>query len=202
MKNTPDSASQRVGAHQTPSFRKGAVPKVAVREATQDDAALLHRIAAETFPLACPADTPLESIEAFIAQNLAEASFADYLRDPSRELFVAEVDGDVAGYAMVVHDVPTDADVVASVTIRPTSELSKLYVRAAHHGGGVAPALVDAVVDAANTRGSLSVWLGVNDENVRANRFYEKSGFVTVGTKRFRLGERIESDFVRERPLG
>jgi ribosomal protein S18 acetylase RimI-like enzyme len=41
----------------------------------------------------------------------------------------------------------------------------------------------------------------VNQENARANRFYEKSGFTLVGTKHFLVGDRLEDDFVRERPL-
>ena len=212
MTTAPDPGTRPPNASNPPSFRKEAARKEAarkpavregaVRAAVQDDAALLHAVAAETFPLACPPDADSESILAFIAEHLSEASFDGYLADPARELFIAEVDGWAAGYAMVVHGDPTDPDVVASVSTRPTSELSKLYVRAAHHGGGVSTALVDAVVRASAARGSLSVWLGVNDENERANRFYEKSGFVMVGTKRFRLGERLESDFVRERPLG
>ncbi|MDQ4137674.1 MAG: GNAT family N-acetyltransferase, partial [Actinomycetota bacterium] len=38
-----------------------------------------------------------------------------------------------------------------------------------------------------------------NQHNARANRFYEKSGFRTVGTKRFRVGAELHHDFVRER---
>jgi ribosomal protein S18 acetylase RimI-like enzyme len=41
----------------------------------------------------------------------------------------------------------------------------------------------------------------VNQQNDRANRFYEKSGFAKVGTKRFKLGANWEEDFVRERVL-
>ena len=196
MTNASDFTAGVVGAGRTPSFRK-----VSVRTAVPDDAALLHRLAAETFPLACPDDTLPANIESFIAQNLSVVSFRGYLADPDRELFIAEVGGVAAGYAMVVHGEPTDADVVASISIRPTAELSKLYVLAAHHGGGVASALVEASAEAATARGAASLWLGVNDQNSRANRFYEKSGFAKVGTKRFRVGDRLESDFVRERTL-
>ncbi|MEO6997186.1 MAG: GNAT family N-acetyltransferase, partial [Terracoccus sp.] len=45
------------------------------------------------------------------------------------------------------------------------------------------------------------VWLGVNQQNERAQRFYAKSGFTVVGTKRFLVGDRYEDDFVMERPL-
>ena len=56
-------------------------------------------------------------------------------------------------------------------------------------------------VQAAREAGASAIWLGVNDENARANRFYEKSGFAVVGAKTFALGSRIEHDFVRERLL-
>jgi len=172
-----------------------------IRPATTDDAALLHRVAAETFPLACPPHTTEESIAAFIAEHLSQAAFARYLADAERALFVAEADGEPAGYTMVVFGEPGDADVAASVTARPTAELSKVYVREGFHGAGVAAALVDASVAAARDRGARTLWLGVNQENERANRFYAKQGFELVGTKRFLVGDRLEDDFVRERSL-
>ena len=46
-----------------------------------------------------------------------------------------------------------------------------------------------------------SVWLGVNQENARAQRFYGRHGFAVVGAKRFRVGDRDESDFVMELEL-
>lgn len=174
---------------------------MSIRPATPDDAAALAEVAAVTFPLACPPHTTAASIADFIATNLSEASFAGYLADPLRDLFVAEDAGLVAGYTMVVHGEPSDPDVAASVTSRPTAELSKVYVRAESHGAGLAQALVEASVAAAAARGAASVWLGVNQENARANRFYEKSGFALVGTKKFKVGERYEDDFVRERTL-
>jgi ribosomal protein S18 acetylase RimI-like enzyme len=168
-----------------------------VRRAVPDDAALLARIAAVTFPLACPPDTLPSSIAQFIATNLAPESFAAYLADADRALFVSETGGEPSGYTMLVLGEPADPDVAAAVTTRPTAELSKCYVLPEFHGGGIAAALVATSVEAARERGARSVWLGVNQQNVRANRFYEKSGFKQVGTKRFLVGARYENDFVR-----
>lgn len=174
---------------------------VEVRAAGPDDAALLHRIAAETFPLACPPHTTPQSIADFIATHLSVDSFAGYLADPERVLFLARVGEEPAGYAMVVFGEPIDSDAAAAITVRPTAELSKIYVLGGQHGRGVAPALMDRSVEAARSRGARSMWLGVNQENERANRFYEKSGFTLVGTKRFLVGARYEDDFVRERAI-
>ena len=170
---------------------------VEIRRADARDAALLHELAAATFPLACPPDSAPEAIQSFIRDNLSVDSFVGYLADGARELFVASVDGVGAGYTMLVHGAPSDPDVAAVVTMHPTAELSKVYVLAGHHGSGVAGRLVQATVEAARSRGAASVWLGVNQQNAKANRFYEKQGFVQVGTKKFLVGERWEDDFVR-----
>jgi ribosomal protein S18 acetylase RimI-like enzyme len=172
-----------------------------IRKATPDDAALLHRVAAETFPLACPPHTTADAIAEFIAEHLSEAAFVRYLADPQRAILLAEVDAEAAGYTMVVFGEPGDPDVAAAVTTRPAAELSKCYVRAAFHGAGVAQALVDATIDAVRAREVSVLWLGVNQENERANRFYAGQGFERVGTKRFLVGDRYEDDFTRAREL-
>ncbi len=114
-------------------------------------------------------------------------------------LFLADVAGVAAGYTMLIVGEPSDPDVTAALTVRPTAELSKCYVMPGHHGAGVASALMTRTLEAARERGAAAVWLGVNEENARAQGFYEKSGFAKVGRKRFLVGDRWEEDFVMER---
>ncbi|HEX4443601.1 MAG TPA: GNAT family N-acetyltransferase [Galbitalea sp.] len=178
-----------------------AQPVLEIRRAGTEDAAALHALAVATFGLACPRGTAQESIDDFLATTLSETSFASYLVDPNRALFLAVVDDHPAGYTMVNFGEPADPDVLSAITLHPTSELSKVYVLEGHHGSGVAGALVDASIAAASDRAAAGIWLGVNQENARANRFYEKQGFALVGTKRFLLGGNWEDDFVRERTL-
>jgi diamine N-acetyltransferase len=180
---------------------RDSVP-VTVRPALPEDAAALAAVAAVTFPLACPPHTTDAAKADFIAKHLSETAFEGYLADPERVLAVAEVEEEPIGYTMVVFGEPHDPDVAASITARPTAEVSKLYVLPAQHGAGAASALMGWAIEAAGARGAAGVWLGVNQENARANRFYEKSGFALVGTKRFLVGKRWEDDFVREKVLG
>jgi ribosomal protein S18 acetylase RimI-like enzyme len=100
-----------------------------------------------------------------------------------------------------VHGEPYDEAVAAVVRHRPTTELSKIYVLPDAHGGGVARELLAAAVEVARDIGAAGMWLGTNQANVRAQRFYEKSGFEQIGTKRFHVGDRWEDDFVYELPL-
>lgn len=181
---------------------------VSTRPATADDAAVLSTLAAATFALACPPGTAREHIDAFIAEHFTVERFSGHLADPGRVLrLLVDDDGTAVGYTMLVLDAPTDPDVLAAVATRPTTELSKLYVLPASHGAGAARTLMEATLDDARSRGARSVWLGVNQQNARAIRFYGKSGFEVVGTKTFLVGPERHDDFVMERmseqgPLG
>lgn len=162
-------------------------------------------MAAATFALACPPGMPAESVAKFIDANLTAERFEEYVADPGRAVLIAEDagadDNQVVGYAMLVHGEPYDGDVRAVVRHRPTTELSKIYVLPDAHGGGVARELLAAAFEVARQIGAGGMWLGTNQSNVRAQRFYEKSGFERVGTKRFWVGDHWEDDFVFELAL-
>ncbi|MEY9951401.1 N-acetyltransferase family protein [Leifsonia sp. EB34] len=175
---------------------------VVIRPATAADAPALSAVAAVTFPLACPPHTTEEAKAAFVATVLSAERFGEYTTDPARRVLVAEdADGAVIGYTMVNLGEPADADVQAAVRVRPTAELSKCYVLPGHHGAGVAGRLMAASLAVAAEAGAAGIWLGVNEENARAQRFYGKHGFERVGSKRFLVGDRLEDDWVMEREL-
>ena len=82
---------------------------------------------------------------------------------------VAERDHELVGIAM--SGPPQD------VTAAWTRQLYVLYVYAADHGTGAGQALLEAVIDPAE---SVALW--VADPNPRAQAFYRKHGFVPDGT--------------------
>lgn len=178
------------------------VSEITIRRAVATDAAALADLAAETFPLACPPHTTAEAIAAFIGEHFTVARFGEYLADAMRTLLVAEEPGGrLVGYTMLIAGEPGDPDAAAAVVARPAIELSKFYTRRAAHGTGVAAPLMAGTLEAASATGASSAWLGVNEENGRAIRFYEKHGFAKVGRKHFTVGGRVEDDWVLERPL-
>jgi ribosomal protein S18 acetylase RimI-like enzyme len=172
-----------------------------VAAATTADLTELSDVAAQTFPLACPASVSPDNVAAFIDENLSEQKFADYLADPDRLVLAARDDGRMVGYAMLIRGVPDDDDVQRAVTLRPAIELSKMYVLPESHGAGVSAALMNAALDGTRKLQAQILWLGVNQQNRRAQRFYGKHGFTISGTKTFRLGDAIENDYVMVCPV-
>ncbi|MHA7239671.1 GNAT family N-acetyltransferase [Arthrobacter sp. TMS1-12-1] len=174
---------------------------IEITTATAVDAAQLAAVAAVTFPLACPVDSPPEDIARHIATQLSAERFAAYIESPQHTILCLRDGGSIAGWSMVVLDQPSDPDVLAALSISPTVELSKFYVHPDQHGRGAAAALMQRTLELAAASGLPGVWLGVNQENARALRFYTKHGFRRVGTKRFQLGDRFEDDFILEQSL-
>jgi ribosomal protein S18 acetylase RimI-like enzyme len=172
-----------------------------VAAAVEADLPELADVAARTFPLACPPSSTPENIASFIEENLSQARFRDYLADPDRLVLAARDEGRIAGYVMLIRGVPDDDDVQRAVALRPAVELSKMYVLPDSHGAGVSAGLMAAALQHAADLDAKCVWLGVNQLNVRAQRFYTKQGFTINGTKTFRLGAGIENDYVMVRPL-
>jgi ribosomal protein S18 acetylase RimI-like enzyme len=175
--------------------------RVDVTTAVGADLAELAGVAARTFPLACPPSVTRENIRMFIDENLSEERLRGYLADPARILLAAREDGRMVGYAILIRGLPDDEDVRNAVTLRPTVELSKMYVLPDSHGAGVSAALMSEALGRATAMDARSVWLGVNQLNKRAQRFYAKHGFAVNGVKTFRLGAGIENDYVMVRPL-
>lgn len=173
---------------------------VTVRRAVFEDAEGLSRLAALTFPLACTPRTPADFLADHIAHHLDPASFRRHLADPSTVVVLAEdaPDGDPVGYTMLLPGEPADPDVATTITVRPTIALERFYVHPDHHGTGVARDLMVATLEQARRTSARSVWLGVSEENGRANAFYARHGFALVGRKRFHIGETWEDDNVRE----
>lgn len=97
----------------------------------------------------------------------------EILADENRPIFVAELDGTVAGYAFCIRK-----STPAGGVMHPRTELyiDDLCVEEGLRGKGIASALYDHVCAAARDMGCGSVTLNVWCGNDSAMHFYEKCG--------------------------
>ncbi|MDI6101952.1 GNAT family N-acetyltransferase [Actinoplanes sp. NEAU-A12] len=174
---------------------------ITTRYATSGDEPVLHDLARRTFGLACPPGTAQADIDAFIGTHLSADSFRRYLADSGRIIVIVSDEDQPVGYSMLVRGPITDPDVAAVVDAATSVELSKFYLAADRHGSGAAPALMTETLRAATGTGAATCWLGVNQRNARAAKFYARHGFAIVGVKRFLVGSEWHDDHIRQRTL-
>jgi ribosomal protein S18 acetylase RimI-like enzyme len=169
---------------------------VSIRRGAAADASLLAAFAARTFAETFAATNTPEDMQAHLARAYGVPQQTAELTDPDTVTLLAERDGGLVAYAQLRRG-PAPACVDAQGAI----ELHRFYVDRPAHGSGVARLLITAVQAAAAAAGARHLWLGVWEHNPRAIRFYEKNGFVDVGSQDFVLGADRQTDRVMVAPV-
>ena len=171
------------------------IPDLTIRHGTVADAGLLSELGARTFTEAFAADNSPEDLASYIATSFNVARQTAELEDAGSIFLIAEVDRRAAGYAHLHESEPEK-----SVGAKPV-ELVRLYVLRKWLGRGVGEQLMRACVDEARQAGYETLWLGVWERNARAQAFYRKWNFRTVGEHMFQLGSDLQRDLLMERAL-
>ena len=133
--------------------------RITIRPAVAGDAPAIAEIWESAWRDAHLGNVPDSLVEIRTAQSFRERAAASV-----PETSVAVVDGVVAGFV-------TNAD----------DELEQLFVDRFHRGKGVAGALMADAERRLREAGHRQVWLAVVAGNVRARRFYERSGWTDEG---------------------
>lgn len=175
---------------------KAEIHSQIVRRADANDAALLSSLGARTFSETFAADNSPENMAAYLAAAFNPEQQASELADPRASFHIAEINGAAVGYAML-----RSGNAPESVTGDRPIELVRLYVSLESLGSGVGAALMQACTDDARQLGHDTIWLGVWENNLRAQAFYRKWNFVEVGTHVFQLGDDPQTDFLMQRPV-
>ena len=169
---------------------------ITVRLATADDVNLLTELGARTFEETFAADNTPEDMAAYLAASFNVAQQAAELADADSTLLIAEVSGVAAGYAKLNKGQPADG-----IDGTKPIELVRLYVERKWLGRGVGEALMRRCLEEAGRAGFKTIWLGVWEQNLRAQAFYRKWDFRAVGKHGFQLGEDAQTDILMEREI-
>jgi ribosomal protein S18 acetylase RimI-like enzyme len=138
---------------QPPAERRG--PGVTVRPAAAADLAAIARIWREGWADGHEGHVP----EALVAGR-TPASFDERARERVDQTWVAERDGEVAGFVVVVED-----------------EVEQVYLDRRWRGRGVAERLLRHAEAVIGQGGHRTAWLAVVAGNTRARRFYARLGW-------------------------
>lgn len=145
-----------------------------VRLAEPEDAGAIAGVHLETWRTGYERVFGRERLEGLAEQLPArEARWSRYLEEGRSTTFVAELDGDVAGFASV--GAAREEDNPAA------GELWAIYVLPALWGRGAGRALLAAATEHLRAQGYVEAMLWVLDDNPRARRFYELSGWRSDG---------------------
>ena len=136
-------------------------------------------------------------IDLYVAHAFSPEQQALELTEPGgRVLVIEDSQSGLLGFAHLRQTPPP-----AALDGRFAVEIARFYVDRPWHGRGIARVLMSACIAEARSRGADALWLLVYQDNPRAVAFYEKSGFRRAGTQPFRLGNRVDQDWLMVRVI-
>ena len=193
--------------------------EVVIQDAIPADAEAIAKIGATTFANSFGYSMPAEHLQAYLASAYTPTAISKELANKQNQFFVARLNsahagdnGKVVGFIQMKLGT-TEGCIPSNV---PLCELHRIYVSVDQVGGGIGQLMMERGLKWARNRllGSellggatvvgnegaegqkAGVWLGVWEENVKAERFYRRWGFERVGTHDFTTGDTRQTDSV------
>ena len=194
--------------------------EVVIQDAIPANAEAIAKIGATTFAISFGYSMPAEHLQAYLASTYTPSAIAKELANKQNHFFIARLNparagenGKVVGFIQMKLGT-TEACIPPNV---PMCELHRIYVSFDQVGGGIGQLMMERGLswareqllgselrDGATTVGinddvkgqKGGVWLGVWQENVKAERLYRRWGFERVGTHNFTTGDTRQTDWV------
>lgn len=158
--------------------------EVRIRPARADDAEAIGRAHSEGWGAAYRGIMSDEAVDAFVHAGDHTTRWSERMEERSdgRVIWVAELDGEVVGFAQTGPSRQPDAG-------PQDAELYCTYLGAGAIGSGIGRRLLGHAVDDLSGRGFGCARLWVLEANSRARRFYEAAGWHADGAARVDPGD-------------
>ena len=167
----------------------------AIRIATLADAEVLAELGSTTFIEAFGHLYAPEDLSTYLREADTPAAFRRILADDHDVVLIAERSGRALGYGM---GGPCKLP-VQNLESR-AGEIKRVYVRAEAHGQKVGSRIMDLLLAELERREHDPLYVGVWSQNLRAQRLYERYGFVKVSEYDFPVGRQLDREFILRRP--
>ena len=170
--------------------------KLTIRECTIDDLNILREISYKTYNDTFRHMNTSSNIDTYLEQAFDINKLGGELSNRSSQFYFLYADKQLAGYLKLNECIAqTDLNDPHSI------EVERIYVLKEFQGKGLGSTLLNKVIDIANIRRKSYIWLGVWEKNVKALKFYEKSGFYSIGKHSFFMGEEEQTDFILRKDI-
>jgi ribosomal protein S18 acetylase RimI-like enzyme len=166
--------------------------EITIRKVTAADVSTLSVIAKQSFYDTFTGTCSEEDMQGFLQDYFNEEQLANEINTPNDHCVFAELDGKPVGYMRFMEDYSG----LPLMQQWKAMELKRIYVLKEYHSKGIAQQLMNYIIEFSVKEKYEVIWLGVWEHNLRAQRFYEKYGFVNSGhTHDFPIGNTPQTDF-------
>lgn len=167
-----------------------------IRAGTLQDTSLLSALGRTTFEEAFAKDNTAENMKAYLDQSFNKEKIIKEITDSNSQFYLAYYDEQPAGYAKLRVN-----GEVKKVLKGKAIELERIYVSHDFQGKKIGTALLQTCINHAQEKKFEWIWLGVWENNHKAQNFYAKWGFEKFGEHVFQMGNDPQTDWVMKKKI-
>lgn len=197
---TPTTSSTTTSPMFTPYQKQTQPITTQIRPATLADASQIAALGSTVFSTTFGWSLPAADLAAYLDSSYSVPAIVADLSNAAITTVVActvRNPSHVLGFAQL-----TRGSLEPCITDEPRPvELQRLYVSTEAHGLGLGRKLVEEVERIARGEGHETLWLGVWEENFKAQGFYGKVGFEKCGAHDFVMGSCVQTDWIMKKSL-
>lgn len=168
-----------------------------IKKCTHEDIDILKEISEETFYETFKDQNTTENMTVYLERAFNLNQLAKELSNPSSGFFFIHLNEQIAGYLKVNID-DAQSEEMGSETL----EIERIYIKNHFQKHGLGQALFNKAIEIAREHNKKKIWLGVWEKNENAIAFYEKLGFVQIGSHSFYMGDEEQVDLVMVKGIG
>jgi GNAT superfamily N-acetyltransferase len=164
---------------------------IVIRPWQKSDLASLRRITWQSWISAYASFIPESDLKSYFGIHYKEGAFLSMFDDPFTQVFIAETDDQIAGYARLFFNQDENRLYVPSLYFLPDFQRQ-----------GMGRRLLEAAEEYAAEKSLDELWIGVMVKNRQALVFYRKVGFQFVREEPFTMGKTTVSHLIGYKKLG
>ncbi|CZS98914.1 uncharacterized protein RAG0_07466 [Rhynchosporium agropyri] len=169
-----------------------------IREANPKDIEAIASLGSRVFTASFGYSLSTRDLEAYLQSAYSIAAIISDLSNTNIDTIVATDSQDhVVGFSQLTRGTTEPC----LEGMEKTVELQRLYVSEDCHGAGIGRKLANRVEELAREQGFVTMWLGVWEDNLKAQKVYEKLGYVKIGHHDFVMGDCVQTDWILSKKL-
>ncbi|MGI8882698.1 MAG: GNAT family N-acetyltransferase [Pyrinomonadaceae bacterium] len=157
---------------------------LAMRQATISDVHIISALGITTCYEAYFELDPSQDLAEYCANSFGLQQLTAELEDANSTFLIAEFNGKAVGYAKL-----REGKKVECLKDKNAIEVQRIYLLEKMKGKNIGKALIEKCLEVGKQKGYKTLWLGVWDKNLPAQKFYERIGMKNIGTTDFSDGK-------------
>ncbi|SUO89506.1 GNAT family N-acetyltransferase [Streptococcus uberis] len=170
--------------------------KLSIDLVKDEEVTTLRDLAIQTFTETFGGHNTDEQLQEFFEQDYTLEILGKELKSTENEVYFLRRDGEVVGYLKV-----NWGEDQTEQELEDSFEIQRIYILNAYQGQGLGKFLFEFALERAYASGKTWAWLGVWENNLKAQALYRKYGFEKFSEHSFAVGDLVDTDWLMKKAL-